>query len=187
MALPTAPQPQHYVFKQGGSIEQWLAYLPPDPSAPVLIHSVPNLSNIVKIVDVAEVNHQGCLVESLSNHLVLARSKLVLQKDFKHWRTHSRRPFKKFFFCQNVTEFFWMKRSFHFFIHLSTNFKKLSCFNVATGLLISSLVGGNSKWSNNSTHFCHSEKATIHFDTIISSQLRAVVVSTVVSSQLPHD
>ena len=69
---------------EGGSIAQWLAYLLPDPAAPGLIPSVPRK----KIVDIAEVNQPGCLVERGQwpenvnrTHLVLASSKLVLQKD----------------------------------------------------------------------------------------------------------
>ena len=46
---------------QGGSIAQWLTYLLPDPAAPGLNPSIPEIFSEEKIVNVAEVNQRRCL------------------------------------------------------------------------------------------------------------------------------
>ena len=69
----------------GGSIAQWLAYLLPDPAAPGLIPSNPEIVSDENIVGVAQVNQRSCLDESgqwLENnaqtHVALSSGKLVL-------------------------------------------------------------------------------------------------------------
>ena len=66
--------------------------MPPDPAAPGLNPSVPEIFSEKKIIDVAEVNQQRWLEESgqclesvKQAHLVLASGKPVLQKDRVYW------------------------------------------------------------------------------------------------------
>ena len=73
----------------GGRITQWLSYLLPDPAAPGLIPSIPQIVSEEKTVNVAEVNQWCYLEESglrLENvdptHLVLANGRLVVRKIF---------------------------------------------------------------------------------------------------------
>ena len=67
--------------------------MPPDPTAPGLNPSVPEIFSEEKIIDVAEVNQRRRLEESGQwlesvdrTHLVLASGKPVLQKDRVYWR-----------------------------------------------------------------------------------------------------
>ena len=69
------------------SIAQWLAFLLLDPGAPGSIPSISGIFSAEKNVDVAEVNQQCCLEESVQwlenldqTHIVPASGKLVLQK-----------------------------------------------------------------------------------------------------------
>ena len=72
-----------------GRITLWLRYLLPDPAAPGLIPSIPQIVSEEKTVNVAEVNQWCYLEESglrLENvdqtHIELASSRLVVQKVF---------------------------------------------------------------------------------------------------------
>ena len=83
-------------LSSGGSMARWVAYLLPDPAAPGLITSIPEIFSEEKIANVAEINQQPCLEKSghwLENtnqtHLVLASSQLVIQKNVCHSRKTS--------------------------------------------------------------------------------------------------
>jgi len=64
-------------------------------------------------------------------------------------------PLKSFFLSKCDRNFLNEKEFSFFYTNVLLKNQLLGCF--ATGVLISSLVGGNSNWSNNSHHFCHSE------------------------------
>ena len=63
MKGPTRTKQINFCLK-GGSVAQWLAYLPTNPAALGTVPGIPEIFAGEKTVDTAKVNQQCCLEES---------------------------------------------------------------------------------------------------------------------------